>query len=132
MERAAYAMLAERGILEVASDDRVAFLQGLVSNDVAKVAADRAVYAALLTAQDKFLHDFFIVAQGDAFYLDAEAARLADLQKRLTLYKLRSKVSFADAGARFTVAAAWRSACPTAAAISRSSARSCSRTASRS
>src|SRR5665213_1050515 len=107
MERAAYASLAERGILEVAGDDRVAFLQGLVSNDVAKVAADRAVYAALLTAQGKFLHDFFIVAQGDAFYLDAEAARLADLQKRLTLYKLRSKVSFADAGARFTVAAAW-------------------------
>jgi len=107
MERAAYAMLAERGILEVAGDDRVAFLQGLVSNDVAKVAPDRAVYAALLTAQGKFLHDFFIVAQGDAFYLDAEAARLADLQKRLTLYKLRSKVSFADAGARFTAAAAW-------------------------
>jgi len=107
MERAAYAMLAERGILEVASDDRVAFLQGLVSNDVAKVAPNRAVYAALLTAQGKFLHDFFIVAQGDAFYLDAEAARLADLQKRLTLYKLRSKVSFADAGARFTIAAAW-------------------------
>jgi len=107
MERAAYAMLAERGILEVAGDDRVAFLQGLVSNDVAKVAPNRAVYAALLTAQGKFLHDFFIVAQGDAFYLDAEAARLADLQKRLTLYKLRSKVSFADAGARFTIAAAW-------------------------
>src|SRR5665213_2136659 len=100
MERAAYAMLAERGILQVASDDRGAFLQGLVSNDVAKVAPNRAVYAALLTAQGKFLHDFFIVAQGDAFYLDAEAARLADLQKRLTLYKLRSKVSFADAAAR--------------------------------
>ena len=60
--------------------DRPSFLQGLVSNDAAKLAADRAVYAALLTAQGKYLHDFIMVEQGDAIWLDAEAARLADLQ----------------------------------------------------
>lgn len=100
-------ILEDRGVLEIAGEDRSAFLQGLVSNDVAKVSPGHAVYAALLTAQGKYLHDFFIVAIGDAFYLDAEAARLADLKRRLSLYKLRAKVSLADASDRYLVAAAF-------------------------
>src|SRR5665213_3280989 len=103
MADAVYAMLDQRGPLEVAGEDRVAFLQGLVSNDVTKAAPDRAIYAALLTAQGKYLHDFFILAQGDALYLDAEAARLADLQRRLSLYKLRSKVTLTVAGERYRI-----------------------------
>jgi len=102
-----FAPLGDRGILEVAGADRVAFLQGLVSNDVAKAVAGAPVYAALLTAQGKYLHDFFVVALGDALYLDGERARLSDLQRRLSLYRLRSKVTLADASARFAVAAAW-------------------------
>lgn len=100
-------LLADRGVLEIAGNDRRAFLQGLVSNDVDKVAADRVIHAALLTAQGKYLHDFFIAAIGDAFYLDAEAERLADLKRRLTLYKLRAKVTIAEASERYVVAAAF-------------------------
>ena len=100
-------LLAERAAIEIAGEDRAAFLQGLVSNDVTKVAADRAVYAALLTAQGKYLHDFFIAAIGDALYLDAEAARLADLVRRLSLYKLRAKVTLADRRDALIVAAAF-------------------------
>ncbi|MGH6976688.1 MAG: YgfZ/GcvT domain-containing protein, partial [Stellaceae bacterium] len=102
-----FAPLGGRGVLEVAGADRVAFLQGLVSNDVAKAVGGAPVYAALLTAQGKYLHDFFVVALGDALYLDGERARLGDLQHRLSLYKLRSKVTLADASARFVAAAAW-------------------------
>src|SRR5260370_7416481 len=87
-----WAVLENRGVLEVTGADRRDFLQGLVSNDVAKATPDRALYAALLTAQGKYLHDFFIVAIGDALYLDGEAARLADLQRRLGLSKLPAKV----------------------------------------
>ena len=102
-----FAPLGDRGVLEVAGADRVAFLQGLVSNDVAKAAAGTPVYAALLTAQGKYLHDFFVVALGDALYLDGERARLGDLQRRLALYKLRSIVTLADASEKFVAAAAW-------------------------
>jgi folate-binding protein YgfZ len=102
-----YALLDGRGVLEVAGEDRAAFLQGLVSNDVTKAGPSRAVFAALLTAQGKYLHDFFIVALGAAFYLDCEASRLEDLKKRLSLYKLRSKVTLADAGGQFIVAVSW-------------------------
>lgn len=107
MDRAFYATLPARGVLEVAGEDRIAFLQGLVSNDVAKADPAHAVFAALLTAQGKYLHDFFILALGETLYLECEAARLGDLKKRLLIYKLRAKVTLTEASERFTVAAAW-------------------------
>src|SRR5437764_11118491 len=96
MAEAKFVILDSRGILAVSGPDRRAFLQGLVSNDVEKVAPDRAVYAALLTAQGKYLHDFIMAAAGDAIWLDAEAARLADLKRRLSMYRLRAKVAIDD------------------------------------
>lgn len=100
-----YLVLEDRGVLIVGGDDRAAFLQGLVSNDVTKVTAERAVYASLLTAQGRFLHDFFIAELEGAFALDAEAARLEDLRKRLTLYRLRAKATLASATERLAVVA---------------------------
>jgi len=93
-----------RGLLAVAGEDRVAFLQGLVSNDVAKLSPARALYATFLTPQGRYLHDFFLAELDGVFYLDCEAARRDDLKKRLTLYKLRSKVTIADATAERAVA----------------------------
>ena len=93
MAQASFVVLESRGILAVSGPDRLNFLQGLVSNDVEKVASDRAVYAALLTAQGKYLHDFIMAASGEAIWLDAEAARLADLKRRLAMYRLRANVA---------------------------------------
>src|SRR5262249_4845032 len=75
-----------------------------VSNDVRTVAADRVVYAALLTPQGRYLHDFFIAAVGETLYLDCEGARRDDLRRRLSIYRLRSKVALAEASADFVVA----------------------------
>ena len=96
MSTASFALLPERGILAVSGPDRRSFLQGLVSNDVEKLASGRAVYAALLTPQGKYLHDFIMVEEGEAIWLDAEAARLADLKRRLSMYRLRAKVEIAE------------------------------------
>lgn len=92
-----FVRLEQRAVLEVGGEDRRAFLQGLVSNDMNKVAGDRAVYTALLTPQGKFLYDLFVVELGDVFLIDAEAARIEELRKKLSMYKLRSKVSVAVA-----------------------------------
>src|SRR5258708_32684171 len=85
-----YLVLEDRGVLTVTGEDRRPFLQGLISNDIEKVAADRAIYASLLTAQGRFLHDFFIAALDDVFLLDAEGARVDGLRRRLSLYRLRA------------------------------------------
>ncbi len=102
-----YVLLEDRGVLEITGADRVTFLQGLVSNDVRKVGPERAIYSALLTPQGKYLHDFFLVQQGEAILLEGERARLPDLQKRLSMFKLRSKVALRDIGGDVVVAAAF-------------------------
>jgi hypothetical protein len=93
MADASFVLLDDRGILAVSGPDRRPFLQGLVSNDVDKVSPTAARYAALLTAQGKYLHDFMMVEAGESIWLDAEAARLGDLKRRLSMYRLRAKVS---------------------------------------
>ncbi|MEQ8709368.1 MAG: folate-binding protein [Rhodospirillales bacterium] len=95
--------LPDRGVLRIDGEDRVAFLQGLVSNDVSRVAADRAIYAALLTPQGKFLHDFFIAALGDSLLIECEGDRRDDLFRRLRMYRLRSKVELTDVTGELTV-----------------------------
>ena len=105
MSETSYVILEGRGVLEIKGPDTRAFLQGLVSNDIDKVSEERAVYAAFLTPQGRFLHDFFIVQIGDALFLDCEAARLDDLKRRLTMFKLRSKIEITDASGAFVVAA---------------------------
>jgi folate-binding protein YgfZ len=81
--------LPERGVIAVEGDDRVAFLQGLVSNDIEAVRPGHAVWAALLTAQGKWLADFFIFARDGALLLDSEADQIPMLIQRLSRYRLR-------------------------------------------
>ena len=100
------AMLPERGVIEVSGEDRVAFLQGLVSNDVAKATPGRTVWAALLTPQGKWLADFFILTDGDRFLLDCEAGQIPMLVQRLGRFRLRSKVVVARRD-ELRVYAAW-------------------------
>lgn len=104
MQQAFHFIAEQRGLVAISGDDRSEFLQGLVSNDVQRVTAGHAVYAALLTPQGRFLHDFFIAAIGDTLYLDCEAQRRDDLRRRLSIYRLRSKVILADATVEFAVA----------------------------
>jgi hypothetical protein len=102
---AQFALLEDRAVLEIAGPDRADFLQGLISNDVARLTAGHAIYAALLTAQGRYLHDFILAPQGERYLLDGEAARLPDLTRRLTIYKLRSKVTLTPIGTYIVAAA---------------------------
>lgn len=113
MGQAYFFIAAERGVLAVGGPDRRAFLQGLISNDVERITADRAIHAALLTPQGRYLHDFFLVEIGETLLIDCERARLPELQKKLTMFKLRSKVTLEDQSARWAVAVLWGNAART-------------------
>lgn len=81
--------------LETGEDVR-AFLQGLVTNDV---AGPLPVWAGLLSPQGKCLFDFLVWADpvnpsGDLL-LDCEAAAAEALVKRLSLYRLRRRIGIA-------------------------------------
>ena len=85
--------LPNRGLIHIEGEERKSFLQGLVTNDMEKVAPGKITYACLLTPQGKFLHDFFI-HEGDGFLLlDCEGGlRAQDLYMRLNKFRLRAKV----------------------------------------
>ena len=102
-----FAKLDDRRVVTVSGEDAVPFLQGLVTNDVSLASQNNAVFAALLTAQGKFLHDFFIVPDEEGLLLDTEANLVDDLKRRLSLYKLRSKVTIEVAPANIAVWAIW-------------------------
>ncbi|MDF0599930.1 folate-binding protein [Psychromarinibacter sp. C21-152] len=85
----------DRQILAVGGEDRMEFLQGLVTNDLA-LLADGLVYAALLTPQGKYLADFFLLRTEDAILIDVKADLAAGLMQRLSMYKLRSKVTLEE------------------------------------
>ena len=88
-----FTLLPDRALIAVRGDDRGAFLQGLVSNDVRRVEAGAAVWAAFLTPQGKYLHDFFMFSLGNGIWLECERVRRDDLMARLSRYKLRAKVT---------------------------------------
>jgi folate-binding protein YgfZ len=113
MADASFVLLDDRGILAVSGPDRRLFLQGLVSNDVDKVSPTAARYAAFLTAQGKYLHDFMMAEAGESIWLDTEAARLGDLKRRLSMYRLRAKASL-DEQSGLCVAAVFGADAPAA------------------
>ena len=107
------AHLSDRAVFEISGEDRVAFLQGLVSNDVTLVgpgdatnpAPERAIWAAMLTPQGKWLADFFVFSDGARLLLDVEARQAEMLMKKLGRFRLRARVGIAVTG--LVVHAGW-------------------------
>ncbi len=93
---ASFVHLPDRGLITLAGPEAVTLLQGLISQDVETVTAERSSYGALLTPQGKYLHDFLLLRLDDAITLECEAARRDDLYKRLRRYRLRSAAEIAD------------------------------------
>ncbi|OIQ88113.1 tRNA-modifying protein YgfZ [mine drainage metagenome] len=91
-----YTRLPHRALIEIGGEDRVAFLQGLVSADIPRTRNGHPLYGAFLTPQGKFLHELFVAEQDGVLRLETETARRADFARRLSLYKLRAKVSLAQ------------------------------------
>lgn len=80
--------------LEPAEDVRV-FLQGLVTQDTRLILPGKPQYGALLSAQGKMLFDFLLWDDGPDVLIDCARDVAGDLARRLTLYRLRRRISIA-------------------------------------
>ena len=105
------ALLPDRGVVKVAGDDARGFLNGLVTNDIAKVAPGKPRFAALLTPQGKIIVDFIVAEapsnDGGGFFLDCPRALASALVEKLNFYKLRAKVICEDLSNVLGVMAIW-------------------------
>ena len=64
----------DRGRIRLTGSDRLTYLQGLLTNDVAALRAGGGAYAALLTPQGRMIADMRVFELGDAVLLDVPAA----------------------------------------------------------
>lgn len=95
--------LNNRGIIAITGQDRSNFLQGLITNDLNLIAQKKILYTALLSAQGRYLFDFFIIEKDNLFLLDVNLSQLESLVQRLNLYKLRSQVECVNVSSQYEV-----------------------------
>lgn len=100
-------ILRDRKIVTVSGTDRVKFLQGLMTNDIRRLAPDRTLYAGFLTGQGKLLCDAFVMQDGGRILIDIAGAHVGDFIRRLNAFKLREAVEIGETAPTLAVAAVW-------------------------
>ena len=103
------AVLSDRAIIAVGGPGAKTFLQGLITNDIEKLAPDAPLYAALLTPQGKVLFDFLLYEREGTVLIDCARVSAEVLEKRLAMYRLRAKVEITSRG-DLAVIASWNGA----------------------
>ena len=103
MEKDQIFILKDRGVLLISGKDAKDFLQNIITNDINKVTSTYSCFSSLLTPQGKYLFDFIIVKHKQGYLLDCELNQLDDLIKRLSIYKLNSKVEISNISNEFQI-----------------------------
>lgn len=88
------------GRLRLTGPDRVAWLQGLVTNDVAALQPGQGCYAAYLTPQGRMISDLRILATREALLLDVPTVARATVAARFEQFIITEDVVVEDVTAR--------------------------------
>ena len=89
--------LVHLAALDSTGPDSTAFLNNLLSNDVATLSADRAQWSSFSTPKGRMLASFLLWPRGDGHALVLAADLQAAMAKKLGMYVLRSKVKLTAA-----------------------------------
>ncbi len=87
---------SDRGRLRLTGRDRRDYLQGLLTNDIATLAAGSGCYACLLTAQGRMIADMYVVETGEAILMDLERAVTARVGGHLEQFVFSEDVEVTD------------------------------------
>jgi folate-binding protein YgfZ len=97
--------VAARRPIGVAGPDRAAFLQGLLTNDIAALGPGSGCYAAWLTPQGRMLTDLHLLESGSMMLLDVPAAQHEATLARLDQFLFSEDVQVSDLSA--SLSAVW-------------------------
>lgn len=95
--------LSQLGVLEIKGDDASTFLQNMLTNDVNALAVNQSQLSGFCNAKGRLLALFLLIRRSDYFQIILPKSMCASLLQRLTLFKLRSKVSIIDVSNDFTL-----------------------------
>ncbi len=88
-----------RALLVCTGEDRVRWLNGMVTNHVGALAQNHGCYAFVLNAQGRIQGDLNIYQRGDEFWLDTDIAQAATLTAFLEHYIIMDDVALAPLSA---------------------------------
>jgi folate-binding protein YgfZ len=91
----------DRGRITLRGEDRKAYLQGLLSNDILALEAGSWCYATLLTAQGRMISDMRVFDLGDMILLDLERDVTARVREHLENFVITEDVIVEDVTDRF-------------------------------
>jgi folate-binding protein YgfZ len=95
-EGAALADRSVRGRIRLTGSDRLSYLQGVLTNDVAALTAGTGCYAALLTPQGRMISDMRVLELGDATLLDLPGEFTAQVATHLADFVFSEDVAVED------------------------------------
>lgn len=98
--------LEHRRLVKLTGPDVVAFLQGLVTNDVRQLENEPSLYCMVLNAQGRVLYDVLLYkVEGDepGVLLECNSDVSAELMSTMQKYKLRKKLKLSDVGDKLRV-----------------------------
>lgn len=90
--------LSHFGAIRFSGEDAQSFLQGQLTCDVAQLDISTALYGSYCNPKGRMLASFLIWKDRAGFVMQLPRELQAGIQKRLSLYVLRSKVKLADDG----------------------------------
>jgi folate-binding protein YgfZ len=93
---AAYEAEAPRGLIALDGPDAISFLHGILTNDIAGLAAGHVCYAAWLTPQGRMQTDMHVLRTATGALLDLEPAFAVEIAKRLDLSLFNEQLTIAD------------------------------------
>ncbi|MEM9222206.1 MAG: folate-binding protein [Pseudomonadota bacterium] len=92
-EDQAISRLPGRSVIRVGGEERLKFLDGLLSVGTAEAEPGTMLYGALLTPQGKIISDMMVFVDAETVALDVPSSAASDLMRRLSMYKLRAAVA---------------------------------------
>ncbi len=96
---AVFADLAPLGLIAFSGEDTTTYLQGQLTNDVRKLAAGAAQYSGFCSPKGRLLASFLLWNKDGETYMQLAGELQEAIQKRLSMFILRSKVKARDARA---------------------------------
>ncbi|WP_410499269.1 YgfZ/GcvT domain-containing protein [Chitinibacter sp. S2-10] len=96
-EQAIVCPLTQYGLIRFSGEESQPFLQGQLSSDIRALQPETAQYSSYSTPKGRIQASFLIVRQGEDYLLQIDRAIQPAIQKRLSMFILRSKTKASDA-----------------------------------
>src|SRR5215468_6905783 len=102
-EHAAITKLDSFGIVKLTESERVSWLQGMITNDVEKLAPGSGCYAGHLTPQGKMIAHMQVLADDDAIWLSLERGAIPSLVAAFDRLIIMEDVQAADVSQEYSI-----------------------------